>query len=163
MDGCNAVNFNTKTRGCCFKTCDGEPERSDFQTTRDGHDFESHYFQGCGSDGWTCVDVPRDGSYGSKEIEIPALQSWVNTGLFLKAGDSANITISGGTWGYGFDNLVAQIGLQWADRQSPVATISEGTKTIKRPRTAYSTWLCSVSMNSRLRKGMLQESRGCVL
>lgn len=54
--------------------------------------------EGCGDGPWTCVSVPASGPYGSRTFEVPAAQNWVNTGLFLKAGQTATVTIDGGDW-----------------------------------------------------------------
>ena len=44
---------------------------------------------------WTLVDVLPVGTYGSYEFKVPAAQNWVNTGLFLRKGQSAHINGSG--------------------------------------------------------------------
>ena len=44
---------------------------------------------------WTFVDVLPVGTYGSYEFNVPAAQNWVNTGLFLRKGQSAHINGSG--------------------------------------------------------------------
>mgnify|MGYP000735597077 CR=1 FL=1 len=44
---------------------------------------------------WTSVDVLPTGNYGSYEFSVPAAQNWVNSGLFLRKGQSAQISGSG--------------------------------------------------------------------
>lgn len=46
-------------------------------------------------DNWTVLYVPAQGSYGSQTFLVPAAQNWVNTGLFLQAGETASIRASG--------------------------------------------------------------------
>lgn len=65
---------------------------------------------GFAGDGFSCapvdgpldvvVDVPTSGPYGSHEIHVPAKANWVNTGLYLKAGETASFRASG-TWSIG--------------------------------------------------------------
>lgn len=43
------------------------------------------------------VPVPPTGPYGKHTFRVPAAVNWVNTGLYLKAGQSARVTASG-TW-----------------------------------------------------------------
>jgi hypothetical protein len=81
----------------------------------------------CGEGPWTCIPVPPTGPYGSMSFEVPAAQNWVNTGLYLQAGQTASISESGdwfvnaGT-GNAIDHgpcligdLVARIGLHYKD------------------------------------------------
>jgi hypothetical protein len=46
----------------------------------------------------TVVEVPEEGPYGTHSLRVHAASNWVNTGLFLKAGESATLTAAG-TWG----------------------------------------------------------------
>ncbi len=46
-------------------------------------------------DQWTQVDVAPNGRYGSQEFAVPAAQNWVNTGLYLRSGQSAQISATG--------------------------------------------------------------------
>lgn len=81
----------------------------------------------CGEGPWTCVPVPPTGPYGSASFEVPAAQNWVDTGLYLRAGQTATISESG-EWfvnqGTGnpidhgpclIGDLVARIGLHYKD------------------------------------------------
>lgn len=75
---------------------------------------------------WTCVPVDPTGPYGERSFVVPAKQNWVNTGLFLKEGETATLDVSG-TWtvtGSGstvdhgeclVGDLVARIGLHYKD------------------------------------------------
>ncbi len=89
----------------------------------------------CGEGPWTCVPVPPGGPYGSMTFEVPAAQNWVNTGLYLEAGQSATIT-ERGAWMVNPDagdpidhgpclvgDLVARIGLHYRD---PALTCVQG-------------------------------------
>ncbi|NRB39531.1 MAG: hypothetical protein HRU20_13845 [Pseudomonadales bacterium] len=49
------------------------------------------------SQGWTWVDVPSTGPYGSHTFKVPAAQNWVNSGLYLVKGQSATVS-SSGSW-----------------------------------------------------------------
>ncbi|MGB1013991.1 MAG: hypothetical protein ACPG4T_07650, partial [Nannocystaceae bacterium] len=49
----------------------------------------------CSKDGWTCVTVDPEEPYGEHTFEVPAAQSWVNTGLYLEMGEQAIISESG--------------------------------------------------------------------
>lgn len=80
----------------------------------------------CATDPSTCIVVGPTGPYGSKTFVVPAQQNWVNTGLYLRAGQTATIT-SSGTWsvtgtGSSIDHgpckvgaLVARMGLHYKD------------------------------------------------
>ena len=46
-------------------------------------------------DDWTVVYLPATGDYAEHTFQVPAAQNWVNTGLYLKEGDIANISASG--------------------------------------------------------------------
>lgn len=83
----------------------------------------------CGEGPWTCVPVEPMGPYGTQTFDVPAAQNWVNTGLFLHAGEQATIDESG-AWEMGPDtgitidhgacvvgDLVARIGLNYKDPQ----------------------------------------------
>jgi hypothetical protein len=83
---------------------------------------------GCGAGSWTCIDVDGPASYGNHTFDVPAQQNWVNTGLYLKKGQTALLSESG-SWqldgtGDGIDHgpckvgdLVARIGLYYKDAQ----------------------------------------------
>jgi hypothetical protein len=45
----------------------------------------------------TVVDVPRAGPYGTRSFQVPAATNWVNSGLYLRAGEAAEIAATG-TW-----------------------------------------------------------------
>lgn len=45
------------------------------------------------------IDVPLSGPYGSRTFTVPAQTNWVNTGLYLRAGQTATMTATG-TWSY---------------------------------------------------------------
>jgi len=45
--------------------------------------------------GWTEVKVSASGQYGTENFKVKSSQNWVNSGLYLKKGQSANITASG--------------------------------------------------------------------
>ncbi|MBI4511575.1 MAG: hypothetical protein HY698_18215 [Deltaproteobacteria bacterium] len=79
-------------------------------------------------DKWTCVSVSPAGPYGKRTFQVPAAQNWVNTGLYLRAGQKATIAESG-TWNIGGDagesidhgpcvvgDFVARIGLHYKDK-----------------------------------------------
>lgn len=86
---------------------------------------------------WTCIPVEPTGPYGTKTFQVPARQNWVNTGLYLKAGETATITETG-TWtvtgaGSTIDHgscrvgdLVARVGLHYKD---PELTCVDGETT----------------------------------
>lgn len=75
---------------------------------------------------WTCVPVEVAGPYGARTFDVPAAQNWVNTGLFLKKGEQATVTVEG-AWslehtGDPIDHgdcligdFVARIGLHYKD------------------------------------------------
>ncbi len=84
--------------------------------------------------GWAKVQVSPSAEYGSETIRVNAVRNWVNTGLYLKDGESASINASG-EWNvrtgtlYGPDGnskienrgcnegeLVARIGLYYKDK-----------------------------------------------
>lgn len=87
--------------------------------------------------GWVQVQVDAKGPYGEQRFELPAAQSWANTGLYLRTGQSAQISATG-TWRVATDialehgpegldgsnergckvgQLVARIGLYYDDAQ----------------------------------------------
>ena len=80
----------------------------------------------CGSGAWSCVPVDGTKPYGSHAFDVPAQQNWVNTGLYLRQGETATLTETG-TWqvsdtGDSIDHgsckvgdLVARIGLHYKD------------------------------------------------
>lgn len=84
----------------------------------------------CGDEGaWTCVDVEPTGAYGTRTFSVPAAQNWVQTGLYLHAGEQATISESG-EWFVNDDagapidhgpclkgDFVARIGLHYKDPQ----------------------------------------------
>ncbi len=83
----------------------------------------------CEDGEWTCLRMGTKGPYGSHAIVVPAAQNWVNTGLFLTTGQTAQLTVEGGSWmvnnkeGQGIDHgscligdLVARIGLHYKDQ-----------------------------------------------
>lgn len=43
------------------------------------------------------VDVATTGAYGTHDFEVPATAHWVNSGLYLKNGETAEVTVEG-TW-----------------------------------------------------------------
>jgi len=45
----------------------------------------------------TVVEVPRAGPYGTRSFPVPAATNWVNSGLYLRAGEAAEIQATG-TW-----------------------------------------------------------------
>lgn len=76
---------------------------------------------------WTCVPVEPDVPYGTRSFKVLATQNWVNTGLYLKAGEKATITVDG-TWAINnndgkpidhgpclIGDFVARIGLLYKD------------------------------------------------
>jgi hypothetical protein len=82
----------------------------------------------CENSAFTCVPVPGAGPYGTRSFAVPARQNWVNTGLYLRTGQSATLTETG-TWqvqgsGGGIDHgpcklgdLVARVGLHYKDSE----------------------------------------------
>lgn len=48
---------------------------------------------------WTFVNVDGTQPYGTKTFKVPAMQHWVNTGVYLKKGESATIEARG-YWRY---------------------------------------------------------------
>ena len=90
------------------------------------------------------VDVGPAGPYGQHSFDVPARSNWVNTGLFLRAGETATIAASG-TWSYhdeatGPDGiadidvvgcpagmLVARSGLHYEDARACVGAGAEYT------------------------------------
>ena len=93
----------------------------------------------CGAGPWTCVAVDGKTPYGSHTFDVLAQQNWVNTGLYLRAGDTAVISETG-AWqlsnsGDGIDHgpckigdLVARIGLYYKDA---ALTCVKGSATFK--------------------------------
>lgn len=90
----------------------------------------------CGEGPWTCIPVDPGGPYGTRTFSVPAAQNWVNTGLFLRAGEQATIDESG-AWTVNADtgmtidhgpcvvgDLVARIDLNYKD---PALTCVAGT------------------------------------
>lgn len=61
--------------------------------TEDKQGSTSRAFIPCGEWEMECVSVGPKGPYGTKEIRIPATQDWVNTGLYLKKGETAKISV----------------------------------------------------------------------
>lgn len=47
------------------------------------------------SGAWAEVPVPPFAPYGTRSFDLPAAQNWVNTGLFLRAGQTASISATG--------------------------------------------------------------------
>ncbi|AFV00358.2 ricin-type beta-trefoil lectin domain protein [Simiduia agarivorans] len=45
--------------------------------------------------GWGAVEVPSIAPYGSRSFSVPAAQNWVNTGLYLRKGQTATISATG--------------------------------------------------------------------
>ncbi len=96
----------------------------------------------CAASLWTCIGVDGKTPYGSHTFDVPAQQNWVNTGLFLHAGDTAMLSETG-TWqlsnsGKGIDHgpckigdLVARIGLYYKDT---ALTCVKGSATFKAPK-----------------------------
>ncbi len=81
----------------------------------------------CGEGPWTCIPVGPSGPYGTRTFDVPAAQNWVNTGLFLLAGEQATIDETG-VWMVNADtgmpidhgpcvvgDLVARINLNYKD------------------------------------------------
>ncbi|HSC87017.1 MAG TPA: M60 family metallopeptidase [Polyangiaceae bacterium] len=90
---------------------------------------------------WTCVAVPPVGEYGTRTIEVPARQNWVNTGLYLKEGESATLTASGSwtvtntgeTIHHGsclIGDMVARIGLHYEEEELTCITGSGETQVV---------------------------------
>ena len=61
---------------------------------------------------WECVDVGPEGPYGTRKVRIPVNQKYVNTGLYLKAGESVTITLHKDTILKPFDTLWKDGGTQ---------------------------------------------------
>ncbi|MCH9681920.1 MAG: hypothetical protein K0V04_10840, partial [Deltaproteobacteria bacterium] len=108
-------------------TTGGSTATGDDTAGSEGTTGGSQVEEPCGEGAWTCLPVPPAGPYGSMTFEVPAAQNWVNTGLFLEAGQQATITESG-AWmvspnlGDSIDHgscvvgdLVARIGLHYKD------------------------------------------------
>lgn len=83
---------------------------------------------GCGAGAWTCVNVDGPDGYGNHTFDVLAQQNWVNTGLYLKKGQTALLSESGDwqldnegdTIDHGsckVGDLVARIGLYYKDAQ----------------------------------------------
>jgi hypothetical protein len=87
----------------------------------------------CRNSEWICIDTPLAEPYGAKTFEVPAVQSWVNTGLYLTAGQTAIITPVSGEWNVNalqpdiigdfidhgpcrIGDMVARIGLHYKDQ-----------------------------------------------
>lgn len=82
--------------------------------------------QACGTGPWTCLPVDGTKPYGTHTFDVPAQQNWVNTGLYLRQGDTAMLSETG-SWqvsnsGDSIDHgpckvgdLVARIGLYYKD------------------------------------------------
>jgi hypothetical protein len=81
----------------------------------------------CDAGEWTCVAVEPGAPYGEHVFEVPAAQNWVNTGLYLEAGQKATISVEG-AWSVGPDDgepishgpcliadFVARIGLHYEE------------------------------------------------
>ncbi|HVJ21928.1 MAG TPA: M60 family metallopeptidase [Polyangiaceae bacterium] len=93
----------------------------------------------CGDGEWTCVPVPPTGPYGSHSFDVPAAQNWVNTGLYLKQGQTATVSIDGGEWSLEDEggtihhtaclvgDLAARIGLHYEESEM---TCISGTATV---------------------------------
>jgi hypothetical protein len=129
--------------------CSGDPRDED---PGDGEDGPPPEDPGPPSPYDVVVDVPASGGYGEHTFRLPARTNWANTGLFLRAGETASVTASG-TWVFegtevgpnGLDGvdvdgcpagmLVARTGLHWAD---PRACIGEdGVFTAERDGILY--------------------------
>ncbi len=85
---------------------------------------------------WTFLSLSASAAYGTRHFHVPASQHWVNTGLFLRQGESVTITAEG-TWsmdgneyltaegkaggkvfrGCTLGSLVARIGLFYEDAE----------------------------------------------
>lgn len=96
------------------------------------------------SDAWTCVPVAPDEAYGERSFAVPAAQNWVQTGLFLREGETATVVDEGGDWSLGLGEgvaidhspcvtgqLVARVGLHYKDE---LLTCVDGSATISAPR-----------------------------
>lgn len=126
------ASVGDSTSGDAVTTVDSGESSSDDGAESSGGttgDEPSVVDEPCGEGPWTCVPVAPSGPYGSETFEVPAAQNWVNTGLFLRAGEQATIDASG-EWqmgpdtGMGIDHgaclvgdLVARIGLNYKDPQ----------------------------------------------
>ena len=129
--------------GSTSTSSDGSAESSVGATEAD-EDTGSDDTQGeppqelCGEGPWTCIPTDPTGPYGSRTFDVPAAQNWVNTGLYLEAGQTATIT-EDGSWfvnageGNAIDHgpcvigdLVARIGLHYKD---PALTCVHGSAT----------------------------------
>lgn len=44
---------------------------------------------------WTFLQVPANGPYGTRSFKVKAAQNWVNTGVYLRRGQTARISASG--------------------------------------------------------------------
>jgi hypothetical protein len=98
--------------------------------------------EACGSGAWSCVPVDGADPYGSHTFDVPAQQNWVNTGLYLKKGETASLTETG-TWqvsdtGDTIDHgtckvgdLVARVGLHYKDT---ALTCVKGSATFTAPK-----------------------------
>jgi len=93
----------------------------------------------CSDGGWTCVAVDPVGPYAQRTFDVPAAQNWLNTGLYLEAGEQAILDESG-SWfvndneGNSIDHgpcvigdLVARIGLHYKD---PALTCVAGEQVV---------------------------------
>ncbi|MEM1418170.1 MAG: M60 family metallopeptidase, partial [Myxococcota bacterium] len=97
------------------------------------------------SDAFTCVPVRGGEAYGERSFAVPAAQNWVQTGLFLREGETATVVDEGGEWSLGpvtvgepidhsdcvTGQLVARIGLHYKDE---LLTCVGGSATITAPR-----------------------------
>lgn len=93
--------------------------------------------EGCGTGAWSCIPVDGGAQYGSHTFDVPAQQNWVNTGVYLRTGETVTISESG-SWtlsdaGSGIDHgpckigdLVARVGLHYKDK---ALTCVSGSKT----------------------------------
>ncbi|HMA91074.1 MAG TPA: M60 family metallopeptidase [Polyangiaceae bacterium] len=98
--------------------------------------------EACGSGAWSCVPVDGAAPYGAHTFDVPAQQNWVNTGLYLRRGETASLTETG-TWrvsdtGDSIDHgtckvgdLVARIGLHYKDT---ALTCVKGSATFTAPK-----------------------------
>lgn len=83
----------------------------------------------CGEGEWTCVPVMAGAPYGERSFDVPAAQNWVNTGLYLKQGQTAEVRVDAGEWSLEDEgstiahadclvgDLAARIGLHYEESQ----------------------------------------------
>lgn len=83
---------------CCLTACSGSSSESSSEPSPiDPSPPEPEQNSHQDSKGWALIDVDAQGPYGERVFTVPAAQNWVNTGVYLREGEKAQIRATG-TW-----------------------------------------------------------------